>query len=163
MANMWVNDTLGTESNLVFAAVSVHHLLRMLLTMNDPWHWSSTSWSQGLVEQDELVLRSGLWFEMLFLASGTEGHGAVFAVFNGGVFFADLADHIVWISKTPTHRRRSSRCSSEYSGGKAIDRQRVWRGVGCFQFKGRSTHRTSQRSLNYYNSNSKFKFNSQKW
>ena len=145
---MGVNRTLSTKGLLVGVAVSVGLLLRMPLTTKDP---RDNSWCQGLVKRDELVVCRYFCLEVWLLAGAAEELRTVFAEFCGWVFLADLADHIVRIFMALTRKKRSS--SSQHGGGKAIHRQRR-RGISsgggcCFQFKARSTHRTSQLSLNY--------------
>jgi len=134
-------------------AVSIDLLLWMLLTTSDPRH--CTSWCHGFVKRDELMARCQLCFEVWLLAGGAEGLSAIFAVFCGLVLLTAFTDHSVRISMTLAHRGSSS---SQHGGGKVIHGQgRRSSGGGDFQFKGHSTPRTSQRSLNYYKFKVKFK------
>jgi len=71
------------------------------------------------------VVRSRLRSRVNSLAGCAERLGAVFAVFNGGVFLAALAHHVVWISMILAQRGRSSRCSTQHGSGKVVDGKRI--------------------------------------
>ena len=119
MANMGIDDTLGTDSSLVSLAVRVDLILRVFLAVKNSERRRGGSSLQGFVNGDELVASGSSRFKMPFLAVSTEAQGTILAKFGCLGLLADLADNIIRI-----HRFLLNGCShhpsSEVIGGEIL-------------------------------------------